>query len=112
MTPYSARIRYAATRSSMWLIMFSSPVIGEFRLSSVCLDACGRDDAQPARQFLLHEVAEALRSTACRRHALSCEKLADLVLFQQRIHLRVYPGDGRLRDRKSTRLNSSHFVPS
>src|SRR5882762_6287995 len=129
MTPCSARIRYAATRSSMWLIIFSSPVIGEIRSSSVRLDACGRDYARPARQFLLHELAEALRRSAGRRHALFCEKLADLALLEQCVHFRVDPCDDRLRrpgrrehailclhlevgeaqllDRKSTRLNSS-----
>src|SRR5258706_9128883 len=97
MTPCSARIRYAATRSSMWLIVFSSPVIGEFRSSSVRLDARGRDHARPARQFLLHKVAEALGRAASRRHALLCEKIADLTQFQQRVHFPVYPGDERLR---------------
>src|SRR5882672_10535391 len=97
MTPCSARIRYAATRSSMWLIVFSSPVIREIRSSSVRLDACGSDHARPARQFLLHQVAEALRRAAGRRHTLFCEKIADLALFEQRVEFRVYPGDDRLR---------------
>src|SRR5258708_34975368 len=97
MTPCSARIRYAATRSSMWLIVLSSPMIRETRSSSVRLDARGRDHARPTRQFLLHQVAEALRRAAGRRHALLCEKIADLALFEQRVHFRVYPGDDRLR---------------
>src|SRR5260370_16524140 len=97
MTPCSARIRYAATRSSMWLIVFSSPVIREIRSSSVRLDARGRDHARPTRQFLLHQVAEALRRAAGRRHTLLCEKIADLILFEQRVHFRVYPGDDRPR---------------
>src|SRR5712691_8126551 len=97
MTPCSARIRYAATRSSTWLIMFSSPAIREIRSSSVRLDACGRDHARPARQFPLHEAAEALRRAAGGRHALFCEKLADLALLERRVHFRVDPGDSRLR---------------
>src|SRR6266704_4619582 len=97
MTLCSARIRYAATRSSMWLRVFSSRVIREIRSSSVRLDACGRDHVRPARQFLLHKIAEALRRAAGRRHALFCEKLADLALLEQHVHFRVYPRDDRLR---------------
>src|SRR6266853_3058334 len=96
MTPCPARIRYAATRSSTWL-MRSCRMIREIRSSSVRLDACGRDNARPARQFLLHEAAETLGRAAGRRHALFCEKLADLALLEQRVHFRVYPGDDRLR---------------
>src|SRR5712671_450444 len=108
MTPCSARIRYAATRSSIWLIMFSSPEIRGIRFSSVRLDACGRDHTRPARKFSLHQVAEALRRAAGRRHALFCEKLADLALFEQSVHFRVYLGDHRLR-RPGGR---KHAIPS
>src|SRR5258706_10428850 len=97
MTPCSARIRYAATRSSMWLIVFSSPMIRETRSSSVRLDARGRDHARPTRQFLLHQPAEALRRSAGRRHALFWEKIADLAEFEQYVHFRVAPCDARLR---------------
>src|SRR6266853_6457406 len=94
MTPCSARIRLAATRSSIKFICFLA-INTQSRL--LALDARSGDHTRPARKFSLHQVAEALRRAAGRRHALFCEKLADLALFEQSVHFRVYLGDHRPR---------------
>src|SRR2546426_10937237 len=89
MTPCSARIRYAATRSSMRFITSSSPEVGEIRWRSIRLDSRGRNHARPARQFFLHEIAEALGSSAAGSHALPGEQLADVGLPQPHIQFGV-----------------------
>src|SRR5215471_3747722 len=85
MTPCSARMRYAATRSSTWLI----GSLSDWSIGSVRLDSSRRDDARPPVELALHERAEALRAAAHRDHALLGEQLAHIRLLQQRVELGV-----------------------
>src|SRR6266481_5618246 len=107
MTPCSARIRYAATKSSMRFITSYPPGIGQIRSRSIRLDARGRNDARPARQFLLHEIAEALGGSSAGSHALLDEQRADVGLLQQHIQFGVeFSNDSARRAR-----GGEHAVP-
>src|SRR6267142_4859180 len=82
MTPYCARMRYAATRSSRCSM-------------SVRLYAGCSYDARPARELALDTRAERLRLAARRLESLLGEHVAHIRLFQQVVHIAVHPLDDR-----------------
>src|SRR5882672_5106463 len=93
MTPCSARIRFAATRSSTRLI---APLLSDWSMTLVRLDAGRRDHAGPALKLAPHERAEALGAAAYRDHSLLGEQLAHVRLLQERAQLGVDLVDHRL----------------
>src|SRR5882672_2197629 len=104
MTPCSARIRFAATRSSS---KFMCPLLSDWSTMLVRLDPCRRDHARPARELAAHERAEALGAPAHRDHALLREQLADVGVLEHGVHLGVQLADhGLARPRWS-----EHAVP-
>src|SRR5215831_18522948 len=85
MTPCSARMRYAATRSSTWLI----GSLSDWSMGSVRLDSGRRDDPRPPVELGLHERAEAIGAAAHRDHPLLGEQLAYVRLLERRVQLDV-----------------------
>src|SRR6185436_13653621 len=56
----------------------------------VSLDLCRVHHASPAREFVLHHLAEALRAAADGRHALVGEQFADVGQVEERVDIGVH----------------------